>query len=193
MPPPDRKQGAAHAPAHGERHASREIVTATVVVAASYAAIEQALRVGPDQLIALAYLRAATTEDGRFHAVLTTRGWRRWLRFPATIEFFRPASGSPHAIVHLSWRSSYSAELFPVMEADLGLRPVSENSTELVLSGEYRPPGGIVGLLVDRLVGGRVAVSTAEAFVEDLAAAIEQDLARPKDAGSVARPDERPG
>jgi uncharacterized membrane protein len=64
------------------------------------------------------------------------------------------------------------------MEANLGLRPVSEKSTELVFTGEYRPPGGLVGLVVDRLVGGRVALSTAEEFLEDLGAAIETDLGR---------------
>jgi hypothetical protein len=148
--------------------------------------------VGPDHLVALAYLRASSSEDGRFDAVLTTRGWRRWLRLPARIEFFHTASRSAHAIVHLTWQSRYSAHLFPVMDADLALRPISENSTELVFTGVYRPPGGIAGLLADRLVGGRLALSTAEAFVEDLAAAIEQDLARPRDSSTPTQPGDGP-
>lgn len=193
---PDRRRqdaaAAAHPEARGELHPPREAVTAAVTVAGPYAAVEKALRIGPDHLIALAYLRASTTEDGRFDAVLTTRGWRRWLRLPARIEFSRTDSRSEHALVHLTWQSRFSPQLLPVMEADLGLRPVSEHSTELVFTGEYRPPGGLAGLLADRLVGGRVALSTAEAFLEDLASAIERDLGRPQDTSPPSQPDDGP-
>ena len=167
--------GAEHPAAHGELHPARESISATVTVAVAYAAVEQALRIGPDHLIALAYLSASTTEDGRFDAILTTRGWRRWLRLPAGIEF-RRTPREAHAVVHLSWRARWRPHLFPVMEANIGLRPVSESRTELVFTGEYRPPGGLVGLVADRLAGGRLALSTAEAFLEDLGAAIEKDL-----------------
>ena len=194
---PDRRRqtaaGAAHQQAHGELHPPHEAVTAAVTVAGAYPAIEKALRIGPEHLIALAYLRASTTDDGRFDAVLTTRGWRRWLRLPARIQFFRTGARGEHAIVHLSWQSRFSPQLFPVMEADLGLRSVSAQSTEIVLTGEYRPPGGLVGLLADRLVGGRVALSTAEAFLEDLAAAIEKDLGRPQSTDVPSQPDDGPG
>ena len=116
--------GAEHPAAHGELHPARESISATVTVAVAYAAVEQALRIGPDHLIALAYLSASTTEDGRFDAILTTRGWRRWLRLPAGIEF-RRTPREAHAVVHLSWRARWRPHLFPVMEANIGLRPDS--------------------------------------------------------------------
>ena len=169
--------GAQSRTARGELRQAREAINATLTIPGPYAEVEQALRIGPDHLIALAYLAASKTEDGRFDALLTTRGWRRWVRLPASIEFRRTPRAA-HAVVHLTWRARWRPHLFPVMEADLGLRPVSDKSTELVFTGEYRPPGGLGGLVVDRLVGGRVAVSTAEAFLEDLGAAIETDLGR---------------
>jgi hypothetical protein len=168
--------GAQSFEASGEVRPGPQVITATLTVPEPYAEVEKTLRIGPDHLIALAYLAASTTEVGRFDAILTARGWRRWVRLPASIEFRRAREA--HAVVHLTWRARWRPLLFPVMEADVGLRPVSEKSTELVFSGEYRPPGGLVGLVLDRLAGGRVALSTAEAFLEDLGAAIETDLGR---------------
>lgn len=161
--------------ARGESRHGREVVTASATVSAPYGAIEEILHVRPDELVALSYLGAKTAGDGGFDAVLTTRAWRQWLHLPAVISF-RTIPRGEHAVIHLTWRARWWPQLLPTMEADLGLHPLSERATELSFTGEYVPPGGLIGEIVDWLVGGRVALSTAEAFVEDLAAAIERRL-----------------
>lgn len=168
-----RSGGRAGAPeAHGAVEAPREAIAAAITVHKPFTLIEAALRRAPDRLLALAYVQPSPSERGRFDALLTARGWRRWLRLPARVEFSSSVVRS-HALLHLVWRSRIGARAFPVMEADIAVRPAPGEATEVRFDGTYRPPGGVFGLVADRLVGGRVALSTAEAFLEDLAAALE--------------------
>jgi uncharacterized membrane protein len=58
------------------------------------------------------------------------------------------------------------------MEADLLARPLLGGRTELVLDAAYRPPGGLLGVAGDVLLGRFVARSTAAAFTARLARAM---------------------
>jgi len=153
-----------------------EQITASTTIDKSSLEVAEALRIRPDHLMALAFPGAGPSGDGRVDVILSTQGWRRWLRIPARIEFRTPADGHTGAIIRLQWRARRYASLFPVMEADILIRPTSGSNTKIVLVGEYRPPLGLIGLVADRLIGARVAISTAQVFLEDVVKGISSDL-----------------
>jgi hypothetical protein len=63
--------------------------------------------------------------------------------------------------------------LLPQLHGDLSFRIAAHNQTELVLTGEYSPPLGGLGLLLDRFVGKRIAIATGKALLERIAADME--------------------
>ncbi len=62
--------------------------------------------------------------------------------------------------VEISWRSSSLAPLFPVFAGHLALTPA-----EIRLEGYYAPPGGEVGLVLDRAFLNIAARGTARWFL----------------------------
>lgn len=60
-----------------------------------------------------------------------------------------------------SWR-------VPTFDGDLGLR-VEDGAAALLLRGRYRPPGGPLGRLADRLLLHRLASSTLDRLLADIA------------------------
>lgn len=66
--------------------------------------------------------------------------------------------------VSIAWRASTLAPLFPVFAGTLLVTP-----TRLAVEGVYAPPGGGVGLLVDRAVLRVVATRTARWFLDRFA------------------------
>lgn len=76
--------------------------------------------------------------------------------------------------VDIAWRAASFAPLFPVFAGRLSIR-----TGGLHLAGSYAPPGGGVGLLVDRTVLHYVAQRTASWLLDRLAAEFERELARP--------------
>jgi hypothetical protein len=61
----------------------------------------------------------------------------------------------------------------PQLHGDLSFRIAADSRTELVLSGEYLPPLGRLGSLLDPLVGKRIAMATGKALLERIAADME--------------------
>jgi hypothetical protein len=157
------------------RQTSGEKIHVARTVPEPYPNADEALRRRPAHLIGLAYLSPTPTSQGSFRAVLSTRRWRRWIQLPACINFTATAPQS-EAVIHITWNARFHPRLFPTMEADLVLHPLSASTTELNLFGNYRPPLGLLGLVFDRLIGGRVAVATANAFMDDLSDALVRDM-----------------
>ena len=62
--------------------------------------------------------------------------------------------------------------LFPALDADIIVTPDGDDGTALTLTGVYRPPLGMVGVMLDRAVLGRMAAATVRDFVARLAEAI---------------------
>lgn len=62
--------------------------------------------------------------------------------------------------------------LFPVLDADIAVTPVGEESSILRLAGSYRPPLGALGTVLDAALLHRVAKATARTFLNRIAAAI---------------------
>lgn len=71
--------------------------------------------------------------------------------------------------VDIAWRAASFAPLFPVFAGRLSVRTGS-----LRLAGSYAPPGGGVGLLVDRTVLHYVAQRTASWLLDRFAAEFER-------------------
>jgi hypothetical protein len=133
---------------------------------------EKALRIRPEQIAQVAYRSSKLAEDGATVTLSPARSWK-WLRVPAHIDFLSPSADVHGAIISLRWRARRFARCFPVMEANI-LVHGNGDSVELVLEGTYQPPLGLAGLIFDRLIGRWVATSTAERFVDALAASLER-------------------
>jgi len=71
-------------------------------------------------------------------------------------------------LLPLWWEAAEHPGLFPTFAGGLEIRPV-DGGTELRLEGQYRPPFGIAGRLVDRTVLNRAATASLETLLDDLA------------------------
>lgn len=147
-------------------------VVASRTVEAPFSDVERAVRVCLAQLVEAAF---PSTEQSRYDLVadVSMRHWSRHTRVPVAFEVESARHGRSGQIAHLRWRARRHPKLFPVMEADLVLRPSSGKGSELVLEGAYRAPFRLLGLLGDLLIGRLVARSTAEAFIDGLSGALE--------------------
>ena len=93
-------------------------------------------------------------------------------------ELERPASGyAREARISLRWSATEGASVFPTMEAELALYPLSSSETQLDLTGRYTPPLGAFGAAIDALVGHRVAEACVHQFVADVAEQLRRELA----------------
>src|SRR4029453_15692434 len=62
--------------------------------------------------------------------------------------------------------------LLPRLDADIELGSLGEDRTQLAISARYRPPLGVVGRAVDRVLLHRVAEATLKDFLDRLGQAI---------------------
>lgn len=92
---------------------------------------------------------------------------RRTMTFrkAAFVDFGPVRQSSSGCAAEISWRASSYAPLFPVFAGT-----IQANDGLLVLDGVYAPPGGGVGLLVDRKFLRVFARRTANWFLDQLAA-----------------------
>lgn len=71
--------------------------------------------------------------------------------------------------LQLEWQAANMPGLFPVMNAELAIYPLTPSETQLDFSGDYKPPLGALGRTVDAIIGRRVAEATVHTFVSDVA------------------------
>jgi len=77
------------------------------------------------------------------------------------------------AALSLRWEAAGAGGgLFPVLDADLTLAPYGESASLLALAGVYRPPLGVVGAALDRVVLRRAAQATIGGFVTRVGEAV---------------------
>src|SRR5262245_17381618 len=62
-----------------------------------------------------------------------------------------PVGRAPTTFIKLRWKAARAAALFPSMEAELVVYPLSKNETQLELQGHYSPPLGAIGGTLDSL------------------------------------------
>jgi hypothetical protein len=88
-----------------------------------------------------------------------------------------PVGRAPTTVIELRWKAARAAALFPSMEAELLVYPLSGTETQLELHGRYSPPLGAIGSALDSLVGHRVADASVHRFVTEVASRLRAELA----------------
>jgi hypothetical protein len=92
---------------------------------------------------------------------------------PLRLELGAVTVRSEEARMRVRWEAEAQPNLFPTMRGELVAVPAGGEETRLYLSGAYRPPWGVFGHLIDRLVGFRIARATMSYFLDDLARQLE--------------------
>jgi hypothetical protein len=92
--------------------------------------------------------------------------------------------------VEVAWRSATLAPLFPVFVGQLSLNP-----DHIVLDGFYAPPGGEVGVIIDRALLNMAARRTARWFLARVVDAVDRQGCQsgPPDARDPGRSPRVPG
>lgn len=86
------------------------------------------------------------------------------------VRLIGPVQRDGITTVWLRWEATGRAgALFPVLDADLLLRPEGPDKARVTLKGCYRPPLGRVGSGLDRAVLHRVAAATIRALLRRIA------------------------
>lgn len=71
------------------------------------------------------------------------------------------------------WKATGAGGLFPSLEGELEAAPLGKNLTQIGLSARYKPPFGIVGTTLDRMLLHRAAEATVQDFLQRVAEAVE--------------------
>jgi hypothetical protein len=83
---------------------------------------------------------------------------------------------TPVTRVDIGWEAVGAPTLFPVMRAQLSVWPLTSTETQLELEGEYTPPLGRAGKVLDAAIGHRVAEASVHRFVEDAVEQLRREL-----------------
>jgi hypothetical protein len=91
----------------------------------------------------------------------------------------KPAGGmsDPLTCLRLEWQAAKMPSLFPFMQAELSVYPLTSTETQLDFSGTYEPPLGPVGKALNAVAFHRIAESSVHRFVADVAEYLRQALA----------------
>lgn len=81
-------------------------------------------------------------------------------------------------IIGLEWEASKMPNLFPFMKAELSVYPLTATETQLNLEGNYEPPLGILGSMVDAALGHRIAEASVHQFIRDVAVYLRTELSK---------------
>ncbi len=82
------------------------------------------------------------------------------------IELGTPVHTSGKTVLPIRWTPTGAPGLFPALEADLEVAPLTPNRTQLAMSARYVPPLGPIGQVVDRAILYRVAEATLKDFLD---------------------------
>ncbi len=87
------------------------------------------------------------------------------------------AASSASTRLLLEWEATTLPRLFPLMQGELFVYPLTSTETQLDFSGTYEPPLGAVGKTINAIVGHRIAEASVHSFVTDIAVYLRQTLA----------------
>ncbi len=77
----------------------------------------------------------------------------------------------------LEWEAATLPRLFPLMQGELSIYPLTTTETQLDFCGTYEPPFGAVGKTMNAIAGHRIAEASVHRFVSDVAGYLRQALA----------------
>ena len=89
-----------------------------------------------------------------------------------TIQVGQPVRFPSMTSLPLVWEPVGLDGLLPRLDANLELGALGKERTQLAISARYRPPLGVVGRTVDRVLLHRVAEATVKDFLDRVGAAI---------------------
>jgi len=124
----------------------------------------------------------AEEAEGRTNSLLVEVGFGpagRRVGKRVEIQFGRPYELASKVILPLTWRATGPEALFPSLEADLEVAPLSRYRTQLSVSARYRPPLGALGRLIDKTMLHRVAEATIKDFLDGIGESMEARLLSP--------------
>jgi len=78
--------------------------------------------------------------------------------------------------IPIEWSAAQRAALFPIMNAELSVYPLTSTETQLDFLGRYEPPLGIVGGALDAVAGHRIAQASVHRLVADLASYLREHV-----------------
>jgi hypothetical protein len=90
----------------------------------------------------------------------------------AQIELGDPVETSARTWLPVTWKATRPESFFPSLEGELEAAQLGKGLTQIGLSARYKPPFGVVGSTLDRMLLHRVAEATAQDFVQRVAAAV---------------------
>jgi hypothetical protein len=88
----------------------------------------------------------------------------------------RSASVSPRTRIEIEWQAAKMPRLFPFMKAELFLYPLTSTETQLDFVGNYEPPMGVIGSVMDAVAGHRIAEASVHQFIKDVSAYLRTEL-----------------
>jgi hypothetical protein len=83
----------------------------------------------------------------------------------------------PTTTLRLEWEAATMPQLFPLMNGELSVYPLTSTETQLDFSGVYKPPFGALGKTMNAIIGHRIAEASVHRFVDDVAGYLRQTLA----------------
>lgn len=89
----------------------------------------------------------------------------------------REALSGPETRLHLEWEAATMPRLFPFMEGELAIYPLTSTETQLDFSGVYEPPLGPLGKVMNSIAGHRIAEVSVHRFITDVASYLRHRLA----------------
>lgn len=87
------------------------------------------------------------------------------------------AMSDPLTRLHIEWQAAKLPALFPFMQAELSLYPLTSTETQVDFSGVYEPPLGPLGKALNAMALHRIAEGSVHTFVADVAEYLRHALA----------------
>ncbi len=84
---------------------------------------------------------------------------------------------SASTTLRLEWEAATMPRLFPLMQGELSVYPLTSTETQLDFLGTYEPPFGAVGKTMNAIAGHRIAEVSVHRFVTDVAGYLRHALA----------------
>jgi hypothetical protein len=143
-----------------------------------YAAVRQALSADATGVFTAA-TRSASSRARSVAAALkvTIAGLEVSADIKLSVGAIQELSGpTPVTRIPVSWEAAERPALFPLMDAELSVYPLTPTETQLDFLGRYDPPLSVVGDAANALIGHRIAEASVHRFVADVARYLREHL-----------------
>lgn len=162
-------------PADAHPHAPTVAIADSVHVELPAQTVAARLRAGSSWLTR--HAEACDEEDLRIRLGPGDPGRRGWLGKTVAVHLGEPAGDGEGLVLPLVWEATGPLGLFPRFEGRLQLAALDPERSELTLSGNYRPPLGRAGQILDEALLTRMARTALRSFLRRIARVLEEEQA----------------